>query len=156
MGILDGLKNILNVSDDDFEEEEFEEEEVKEAETRKKTREEAPKKQEAPITRTFQGKTKTVQFPQQQMQVVLCKPERYEDVTSIAEHLCNHRTVVLNLEAADRDVSRRLVDFLSGAAYAKRGTVKKVANSTFLIVPDDVDVAGELVMDDFEDGRIYM
>ena len=85
----------------------------------------------------------------------MVKPDRFEDVTSIADHLNDKKTVVLNLEAANRDVSRRIIDFLSGVAYANKGNIRKVANSTFIIVPFDVDVMGELMLDDFEDGKMY-
>ena len=53
-----------------------------------------------------------------QLKVVLVKPERFEDASTIADHLNNKRTVVLNLESTNKEVSRRLVDFLSGVAYA--------------------------------------
>lgn len=89
------------------------------------------------------------------MQVVLVKPERFEDVTAIADHLNDRKTVVLNLEAADRDVSRRIIDFLSGVAYANHGNMRKVSNSTFIIVPTDVDVMGDLTADDFDDSKLY-
>ena len=68
-----------------------------------------------------------------QLQVVLVKPERFDDAVSIADHLNEKRTVVLNLEHTNKDVSRRLVDFLSGVAYANDGKIKRVANSTFII-----------------------
>jgi len=89
------------------------------------------------------------------MQVVLVKPERYEDVTSIADHLNDRKTVVLNLESADKDLSRRIVDFLSGATYANHGNMRKVSKGTFLIVPNGVDMMGELMMDEFDEGRMY-
>lgn len=54
--------------------------------------------------------------------------------------------MVLNLESANRDVARRLVDFLSGVAYANGGQFKRVANSTFIITPYNVDVMGDLWM----------
>ena len=73
----------------------------------------------------------------------------------IADHLNAKKTVVLNLEAANRDVSRRIIDFLSGVAYANNGNIRKVANSTFIIVPTDVDVMGELMLDDIDDGKMY-
>lgn len=101
------------------------------------------------------GKAKTINFSQSQMQVVLVKPDRFEDVTSIADHLNAKKTVVLNLEAANRDVSRRIIDFLSGVAYANNGNIRKVANSTFIIVPTDVDVMGELMLDDFDESKMY-
>ena len=70
-----------------------------------------------------------------QLQVVLVKPERFDDASGIADHLNAKRTVVLNLESTNKDVSRRLIDFLSGVAYANNGQIKRVANSTFIITP---------------------
>ena len=70
-----------------------------------------------------------------QLKVVLVKPEHFEDASTIADHLNNKRTVVLNLESTNKEVSRRLVDFLSGVAYANNGQIKRVANSTFIITP---------------------
>ena len=65
-----------------------------------------------------------------QLAVVLVKPDRFENAAEIADHLKEKRTVVLNLEQTNKDVARRLVDFLSGVAYANEGKIKKVANST--------------------------
>ena len=80
-----------------------------------------------------------------QLQVVLVKPERFEDATSVADNLNARRTVVLNLESADSEVSRRLVDFLSGVAYANNGQIKRVANNTFIITPYNVDIIGDIL-----------
>jgi cell division inhibitor SepF len=87
-----------------------------------------------------------------QLQVVLVKPERFEDAPSVADHLNNKHTVILNLENTQRDVQRRLIDFLSGVAYANNGQVKRVAANTFMITPYNVDVAGDMFMDDVEKG----
>ncbi|MBQ4101819.1 MAG: cell division protein SepF [Oscillospiraceae bacterium] len=89
-----------------------------------------------------------------QLQVVLVKPERFEDAPSIADHLTNKRTVVLNLESANKDVIRRIVDFLSGVAYALNGQIKRVASSTFIITPYNVDIMGDL-LDELENNGIY-
>ena len=70
-----------------------------------------------------------------QLAVVLVKPERYEDAASIADHLNAKKTVVLNLEQTSKDVSRRLIDFLCGVAYANNGQMKRVANNTYIITP---------------------
>ncbi|MCL2057210.1 MAG: cell division protein SepF [Oscillospiraceae bacterium] len=80
-----------------------------------------------------------------QLKVVLEKPERFDDASSIADHLNDKKTVVLNLEAAGKDVTRRLLDFLSGVAYANNGQIKKVASSTYIITPYNVDIMGNLV-----------
>ena len=91
-----------------------------------------------------------------QLQVVLVKPESFQDATSIADHLNNKRTVVLNLESTNKEVSRRLVDFLSGVAYANRGNLKRVANSTFIITPFNVDIMGDLLLDELESSGLYL
>lgn len=89
-----------------------------------------------------------------QLQVVLAKPERFDDASAVADHLNERRTVVLNLESANRDVARRLVDFLSGVAYANGGQIKRVANSTFIITPYNVDVMGDL-LDELESSGMF-
>ena len=89
-----------------------------------------------------------------QLEVVLVKPERFEDASGIADHLINKRTVVLNLESTNKDVSRRLIDFLSGVAYANNGQIKRVANSTFIITPYNVGIVGDL-LDELESSGVY-
>lgn len=89
-----------------------------------------------------------------QLQVVLVKPEHFEDASAIADHLNNKRTVVLNLEAVNKDLGRRLVDFLSGVAYANNGQIKRVAVSTFIITPYNVDIMGDL-LDELENNGLY-
>ena len=89
-----------------------------------------------------------------QLQVVLVKPERFENVSEIAEHLRDKRAVVLNLESTNKDVARRLVDFLSGCAYALDGKIKKVAISTYIITPYNVDIMGDLI-DELENNGLY-
>ena len=89
-----------------------------------------------------------------QLQVVLVKPERYDNVSDIADHLRQKRAVLLNLEATNKDVARRLVDFLSGCAYALDGKIKKVAISTYIITPYHVDIVGDLV-EELENNGMY-
>ena len=80
-----------------------------------------------------------------QLQVVLVKPERFEDASAIADQLNAKHTVVLNLESTGKEISRRLIDFLSGVAYANNGQIKRVATSTFIITPYTVDIMGDLI-----------
>lgn len=89
-----------------------------------------------------------------QLAVVLVKPDRFENAAEIADHLKEKRTVVLNLESTNKDVARRLVDFLSGVAYANEGKIKKVANSTYIITPYNVDILGDLI-DELENNGLY-
>ncbi len=89
-----------------------------------------------------------------QLQVVLVKPERFDDASTVADHLNAKRTVVLNLEGANKDVARRILDFLSGVAYANDGQIKKVANCTFIITPYNVGLMGDL-LDELENNGLY-
>jgi cell division inhibitor SepF len=89
-----------------------------------------------------------------QLQVVLVKPERFDNAPEIADHLRETHTVVLNLESASKEIARRLVDFLSGVAYARDGKIKRVANSTYIITPSGVDILGDLI-DELENNGLY-
>lgn len=89
-----------------------------------------------------------------QLQVVLVKPERFEDASSIADHLREKRTVVLNLESTNGEIARRLLDFLAGVSYANEGKIKKVAISTYIITPYNVDILGDLI-DELEYNGLY-
>ena len=89
-----------------------------------------------------------------QLQVVLVKPDRFENAAEIADHLREKRTVVLNLEQTNKDIARRLLDFLSGVAYANEGKIKKVAISTYIITPYNVDILGDLI-DELENNGLY-
>ncbi|QAT49844.1 cell division protein SepF [Caproiciproducens sp. NJN-50] len=91
-----------------------------------------------------------------QLQVVLFKPERFgEETCAIADELLKMHTVVLNLENTNKDVSRRIIDFLSGVAYANGGKIKRVATSTFIITPYNVDLTGDDVLDELENNGVY-
>ena len=89
-----------------------------------------------------------------QLQVVLVKPDRFENAAEIADHLREKRTVVLNLESTNKEIARRLLDFLSGVAYANEGKIKKVAISTYIITPYNVDILGDLI-DELENNGLY-
>jgi cell division inhibitor SepF len=156
MGFFDKIKDIMSATDED---------DFAEMDTATADKEEYY----SSVSRT-EIKEKTTQFPSDrrgsknigtvrtasQIQVALVKPERIEDGTAIADHMAEGRTVVLNLEAANRETQRRLLDFLSGAAYAHSGRIKKVANSTFIITPKNVDVMGELLLDEIENAESYL
>jgi cell division inhibitor SepF len=145
MGIMDKLKNIMTVPDD----EEFDENEDVDIISRNAVK--ASVKQPAEERRN--NKVLNIHTTAQ-LQVVLVKPDRFDDASSIADHLNEKRTVVMNLESTNKEISRRLVDFLSGVAYANNGQIKRVANSTFIITPYNVDVMGDL-LDELENNGIF-
>lgn len=156
MGLWDKVKGIMvlpSESDDDAQAQES----VATTPTKTYSTEEqepAPRKIES-TPRVFQGgKAKTVQYPSNPaVQVVLVKPDRFEDVKSIADHINDKKMVVLNLEATERSVSRRIIDFLSGAAYANHGNFQRVATNTFIIVPQDGNVMGEMLFGDYDESK---
>lgn len=70
-------------------------------------------------------------------------PNSFETVTQIADLLLSNKTVLLNLENTNKETSKRLIDFLSGVAYALEGDVQKVADNTYAITPNNVAVSKE-------------
>ena len=79
------------------------------------------------------------------LQVIVVKPEKYSDAAAIADHFKNKKTVVLNLDNTNKDVANRLIDFLGGVAYAADGDLKRIANTTYIIVPVNVDISGDMI-----------
>ena len=156
MKLLDSIKNIIFIPDED----EFEEENTvvnEKTDTSKKVERNdyyQTKRVDSSPRIVGGGKTKSVTL-NSQMQVVLVKPDRYDDVTTIADHLNEKKTVVLNLESADRELARRIVDFLSGATYANHGNMRKVSRGTFLIVPNGVDMMGEVIPEEYEENMYF-
>ena len=76
--------------------------------------------------------------------VVLFRPTSFNDASQAADDLRDKKAVIVNMENVDKGVARRVVDFLSGCAYALDGKVKKIAQSTYLFCPNSMDVAGDL------------
>lgn len=74
------------------------------------------------------------------LEMKVVKPQQFDSVCQIADHLLNKRTVVLNLENTSKETARRLIDFLSGVAYSIDGSIKKIATNAYVITPNNVDV----------------
>ena len=91
-----------------------------------------------------------------QLQVILVKPDKFSDTKEIANHLCNKKTVVLILEATTPDVTRRIIDFLGGVAYANGGSIKPVANNTFIITPYNVGFQGDELSAELESNGVLL
>jgi len=163
MGFFDELKRLTHPYEDDMEDDYeedglYEDEDEPEAapapreDTRRRDYHE-PIRQAPPPSVNPGGKVVNIHATTQ-IQVVLVKPKRYENAAEIANHLREKRTVVLNLEETDEPVARRLLDFLSGVAYAQEGEIKKVAKQTFLVTPYNVRFEGDL-LDEIESGKFF-
>lgn len=141
MGIGDKIKNLFTYTDEDDE-----------IETVTAGRNEEPAVR--PLTEVPKGNKVVNIHATTQLQVVLVKPEVFEDASAIADHLNEKRTVVLNLENTGKEISRRLIDFLSGVAYANGGKIQRVAHSTYLITPYNVGIMGDL-LDELENNGLF-
>ena len=138
MGLLDKIRNFVNPEpeEDELQNEDIiiGEEEEKEMDSQTFSRPQAAPRAAAGVN--LGASTGNIELK-------VVRPERFENVTQVAEHLLNRRTVVLNLEATSKEVSRRILDFLTGVAYSINGQMKKVANNTYVITPSNVDVSGD-------------
>ena len=154
MSLMDEFKKIIHPYDDeDYDYEEDFEEPVKESRSPFEERREDRRSEER---RSEDRHNKVVNIhATTQLKVVLVKPERFENASEIADHLREKRTVVLNLESTNKDIARRLIDFLSGVAYAGDGKIKKVSANTYIITPYSVDLMGDLI-DELESSGLYL
>lgn len=155
-GIVDKFKRMWDAPDDEYEYDEYgyadegddgyeEEQHVRERE-RDRERD-----------REVGGRNKVVNInATAKLQVGIFKPERFgEETRSIADELMKTHTVVLNLEDTNKDMARRILDFLSGVAYANRGKIKRVATNTYIIIPSNVDLTGDDLLDELENSGVY-
>ncbi len=142
MSLIDELKKLAHPYDDEDEEFEEFEETPRPAFDERRSRPEDRHNKVVNIHATTQ------------LKVVLVKPDRFENASEIADHLKEKRTVVLNLESTNKEVARRLVDFLSGVAYAGEGKIKKIAANTYIITPYHVELEGDLI-DELENNGLY-
>jgi cell division inhibitor SepF len=90
------------------------------------------------------------------LEVVLVRPEVFTDAKQIADHLMKKKTVVLNLENTTPDIKRRIIDFLAGVTYANGGSIKPVANLTYIITPYGVGFVGDELVGELESNGVVL
>lgn len=96
-------------------------------------------------------KNKVVGMPgMQQVKVVISQPSTFEQSEEICEHLKEKKSVILNLEYVNKDVARRIIDFVGGAAYALDGNMQKISNSIFLVAPFNYEITNEVMKEDIK------
>lgn len=164
-GFVDKFKRMWDAPDDEYEYNEYgysEDEEEEEAPVRESSRRSSSSSSrfddfdDAPPARSSRRNNVVNISATAKLQVALFKPERFgEETRNIADELIKTHTVVLNLENTNKDMARRIIDFLSGVAYANRGKIKKVATSTFIIIPNNVDLTGDDLLDELEHSGVY-
>lgn len=173
MGFFDEIKKLTRPYDDDDDDFYSEEEEVFEEPAPRQTerrpnpfadfantergnsqKSHSSPRTSAPAAPAPKQDGKVVNFGGTQMQVVLEAPEKFEEAAGIADHLRANHSILINMESTPKDVARRLIDFLSGVAYAQDGTIKKVAANTYIITPYGVNLTGG-ASDELENSGVY-
>ena len=161
-GLVEKLHKMWNPPDDEYEEYYDDEPEQEEVSSGRSSYSESRRTSSysfsdfAPRSETSGGNRVVNINAKAQLQVVLFKPISFgEDTRTIAAVLLKRHTVVLNLEKTEKEVSRRIVDFLSGVAYANNGKIKRIATNTFIITPYNVDLTGDDVLDELENNGLY-
>ncbi|MDE5830382.1 MAG: cell division protein SepF [Clostridia bacterium] len=95
------------------------------------------------------SRSKVVNMPQgNQIKMVISQPTTFEQSEEICQYLKERKSCIVNLEYVNKDVARRIVDFISGGVYALNGHIQKVSNSIFLIAPANYDIANEMGRDE--------
>ena len=158
MSFWDNIKKFAQpYSDDEYEDEYEEEGEVYEEED---VRESAPRTRRSPFAGVADSANDAPSAPAAapvsgfggqvlnmgsgKQEVVLFHAKAFDDAAKAADELRKRKAVILNMENVDKALTRRVVDFLSGAVYALDGSVKKVAQSTYLFCPHNLEVVGDL------------
>lgn len=99
----------------------------------------------------FGRKSKIVNMPQvQQVKMVISQPTNFEQSEEICNYLKEKKSVIVNLEYVNKDIARRIVDFISGSVHALDGHIQKISNSIFLIAPTNYEIANEMAREEIK------
>ena len=99
----------------------------------------------------FGGKSKVVSMPQpQQIKMVITQPTSFEQSEEICNYLKEKKSIIVNLEYVNKDVARRIVDFISGGVHALDGHIQKVSNAIFLVAPVNYEIASDLAREEIK------
>ena len=99
----------------------------------------------------FGRKSKVVSMPQpQQIKLVITQPTSFEQSEEICNYLKEKKSIIVNLEYVNKDVARRIVDFISGGVHALDGHIQKVSNAIFLVAPVNYEIASDLAREEIK------
>ena len=185
MGLLDALRGLTRPYDEDEDFFDDEEELLDEEETPVKSSSragsnsffgtdtpeyDAPEAEEAPVAaapisrpafmsrRPREQEQRSSRMPAPQSggnKIVFVKPERYEDTKMVYDHLRSRRIVLMSLDETNKEIARRILDFMAGAVYASGGKIARVSSATYIITPRDVDMMGSDMMDELENTGMF-
>ena len=101
--------------------------------------------------RGFFKRNKVVSMPQvQQVRMVITQPTSFEQSEEICGYLKEKKSVIINLEYVNKDVARRIIDFVAGAVNALDGHMQKISNAIFLVAPMNYDIASDLAREELK------
>ena len=129
MSIVDKIRNKMGANQDT-------EEYVEEPAAPVQEEEPEENRQQADNVVDFKNKAKTAS----QMKVMVIEPVSFDDAQQVADHIRNHKPVVVNFENTNGDIAKRIIVFISGTTYALSGDIKKVGKNVFMCAPDNVSV----------------
>ena len=90
-------------------------------------------------------------MPQNQsIKMVISQPTTFEQSEEICSELKEKKSIIVNLEYVNKDVARRIVDFISGAVHALDGHIEKISNSIFLVAPFNYEITNEVMKEDIK------
>ncbi len=98
----------------------------------------------------FGRKNKVVNMPQTQVRMKICKPTSFEQSEEICNELKEKKSIIVNLEYVNKDVARRIVDFISGSVHALDGHIEKISNSIFLVAPFNYDIVNDMAREEIK------
>ncbi len=88
------------------------------------------------------ARERVVEFGGTETQVILFNPKSFDEAGDLVQHLLQGRSIVMTLEGVPTDLARRLLDFLSGIAYALQGKITPISAKTYFVTPQNVDILG--------------
>ena len=100
--------------------------------------------------KTFMKRNKVVSMPQQAIKMVISQPTTFEQSEEICGFLKEKKSVIVNLEYVNKDVARRIVDFISGGVYSLDAHIQKVSNSIFLVAPMNYEITNEMAREEIK------
>ncbi|MBQ1659310.1 MAG: cell division protein SepF [Clostridia bacterium] len=163
-GFMGKFKNMLKQPDEDMEEyeddyteyDEVEQAEPEEAPAEEESYDEGPVQQQAAANNSSSNDNVINIHDTSKVNFVLFKPENFDkDITSMADEFIKRSTIILNMEQTNKDVAKRIIDFLSGVAYAHNGKISRISEDTYIVMPSNVKLSGDDVMDEVESDNIY-
>lgn len=139
MGVVQGFRNLFIGSNEDEYEDEYEEQE------------EVNTEEEEESNQSNHKNTRNTRIQaSSSVQIVLARPQSFSEVKAIGDDLNSQKTILLNLEAVKSEDAKRILDFLSGVAYANGADIKMMAQKTFAIMPKNVGFSGVDLMSELE------